>query len=315
MSSPSRRGYVGLTDPDWYAFLSSQSDLDEVNFWQPHGGRTFGAIARGEPFFFKLRAPSKMVAGFGFFERFESLPAWLAWECFGPRNGAATFEEMVDRIARLRGGEVPPNGDFLIGCVMLTAPVFFGPRELVPPPADWARTGIQQGKTYDLTAGEGESLWRECVGRATTSARYWNVDSVPEDHSRYGEPALFRPRLGQGTFSLAVRDAYRGACAVTGEHSSPVLEAAHIIPFANGGTHSVDNGLLLRSDLHRLYDRGYVTVTPELNFLVGDRLREEFRNGRSYYALSGSHIALPADSQLHPCRASLDWHAHEVFKG
>jgi hypothetical protein len=47
-------------------------------------------------------------------------------------------------------------------------------------------------------------------------------------------------------FSLAVRDAYRGACAVTGEHCIPVLEAAHIVPYARDGQHRVDNGLLLR---------------------------------------------------------------------
>jgi len=97
------KGYIGLTDPDWYSFLLSHPRVDEVNFWQPHGGRTFRAINRGELFFFKLRAPQKAIAGFGFFERYESLPAWLAWDCFGEMNGAPDFESMVDRICRLRG--------------------------------------------------------------------------------------------------------------------------------------------------------------------------------------------------------------------
>ena len=123
--------------------------------------------------------------------------------------------------------------------------------------------------------------------RANSASRYWNVDRlpspVPDGAERYGAPILVQPRLGQGLFSLAVRDAYVGACAVTGEHSSPVLEAAHIVPYGRGGEHRVDNGLLLRSDLHRLFDRGYVTVTPDYVFRVGERLREEFHNGRSYY--------------------------------
>jgi putative restriction endonuclease len=78
-----------------------------------------------------------------------------------------------------------------------------------------------------------------------------------------------RPRLGQGTFRIATIQAYERACAVTGEHSLPALEAAHIRPFAEGGTHDVSNGLLLRADLHRLFDRGYVTVTPKLEHLGG----------------------------------------------
>ena len=64
------RGYVGLTDPDWYSFLQTRPRVDEVNFWQPHGGRMFRALTPGEFFFFKLRAPHKAIGGFGFFERF-----------------------------------------------------------------------------------------------------------------------------------------------------------------------------------------------------------------------------------------------------
>lgn len=310
-----QRGYIGLTDPDWFAFLSAHPRVDEVNFWQPHGGRKFGAIKPGEPFFFKLRAPLKDIAGFGFFERYESLPAWLAWECFGEMNGAPDFETMVDRIVRLRGDGGSRTGDFQIGCVMVTAPVFFTRDEWVRPPSDWAKTGIQQGKTYGLDAGEGNRVFGECMERAQRADGYWNVERVAEDSPRYGPPTTIRPRLGQGLFSLAVRDAYAGACAVTGEHSGPVLEAAHIVPYGRGGQHQVDNGLLLRSDLHRLYDRGYVTVTPDFEFRVGDSLREDFNNGHSYYMLSGSKIAVPDLESQRPKRESLAWHQSEVFRG
>jgi len=314
-------GYVGLTDPDWYAYLSTHPRVDEVNFWQPHGNVAFRAIRPGEPFFFKLRAPLKAIAGFGFFERYEPLPAWLAWESFGEMNGAPDFESMVDRIGRLRGPHESRSmtGDFRIGCVMITAPVFFAPDEWIAPPADWARSGIQKGKTYSLSAGEGNRLLRECMERASESCRYWNVDRDPrlaaEDAARYGSPTLVRPRLGQGLFSLAVRDAYGRACAVTGEHSGPVLEAAHIRPYGRGGEHRVDNGLLLRSDLHRLYDRGYVTVTPDYTFRVGDSLREDFNNGRTYYGLHGQQIHVPEQASWRPDPDLLDWHLHEVFRG
>lgn len=314
-SMEAERGYVGLTDPEWYAFLSAHPRVDEVNFWQPHGGRAFRAIQPGAPFFFKLRAPFKQIAGFGFFERYESLPAWLAWESFAEMNGAPDFESMVDRIVRLRGDGDVQTGDFQIGCIMVTAPVFFRQDEWVTPPVDWAKSGIQQGKTYALDSGEGNRLVRDCLERAQQGDRYWNVELVSESSARYGTPIEVRPRLGQGLFSLAVRDAYQNACAVTREHSAPVLEAAHIVPYGRGGEHRVDNGLLLRSDLHRLYDRGYVTVTPDFEFIVGDSLREDFNNGRSYYALSGSKILLPADAMQRPNRDSLGWHRQTVFRG
>lgn len=317
----SMKGYIGLTDPDWHSFLSAHPRVDEVNFWQPHGGHAFRALKPGELFFFKLRAPHKAIAGFGFFERFESLPAWLAWDCFGEMNGAPNFETMIDHIVRLRGdsGKSALAGDFQIGCIMISAPVFFAKDAWVKPPTDWAKTGIQQGKTYQLNSGEGRRIYEECIDRAQSGARYWNVEPaahvVAEGLARYGNPVSVRPRLGQGLFSLAVRDAYDGACAVTHEHSAPVLDAAHIKPYGRGGEHLVNNGLLLRRDLHSLYDRGYVTVTADYVFRVGDRLREEFKNGRTYYTLNGSTIAIPVNKLLQPSKELLEWHGQEIFKG
>lgn len=229
---------------------------------------------------------------------------------------------MLDRILRLRGDVHAPAvlaGEFQIGCIMLSAPVFFDEPEWVTPPTDWARTGIQQGKRYDLTAGEGRRVLEECMDRAQHGTHYWNVERPPEPTSvelpRYGGPTLVRPRLGQGLFSFAVRDAYGGACAVTREHSKPMLEAAHIRPYSLGGEHRVSNGLLLRTDLHRLFDRGYVTVTPDHVFEVGERLRDEFSNGRSYYGLSGENILLPDQEEARPDRELLSWHRSTIYKG
>ena len=313
------KGYIGLTDPDWYRYLSSRLRLDEVNFWQPHGDRAFRALSPGDPFFFKLRAPQSSVAGFGFFQRYESLSALDAWDCFGDANGASTFQDMLARLARLRNEPTPATGEFKIGCILIAAPVFFALDEWVRPPADWAKSGIQQGKVYDLTTGEGSRVLRECMQRATYGLHYWNVEADPRllaaNVARYGAAVEVHPRLGQGLFSLAVRDAYHGACAVTGEHSLPALEAAHIQPYGLGGEHRVDNGLLLRSDLHRLYDRGYVTVTPDYVFRVGDSLREDFSNGRSYYGLDGSKIAVPEPELWRPNRELLEWHQQGLFRG
>jgi len=83
-----------------------------------------------------------------------------------------------------------------------------------------------------------------------------------EAPARYGAPIEVKPRLGQGLFSLAVRDAYRGACAVTGEHSGPVLKAAHIIPYARGGEHRVDNGTLLQQRAQLLLTQRFEDCTP-----------------------------------------------------
>ena len=124
-----------------------------------------------------------------------------------------------------------------------------------------------------------------------------------------------RPRLTQGTFRVAVTEAYDRACAVTSEHSLPVLEAAHIRPFAEEGPHDVTNGLLLRSDTHRLFDRGYVTVSPTGHFEVSRRLKEDWENGTIYYERHGSRIATPRDPSWLPDEHNLRWHNDHVYLG
>jgi putative restriction endonuclease len=120
-------------------------------------------------------------------------------------------------------------------------------------------------------------------------------------------------RLGQGIFRVAVTEAYGRACAVTREHSLPALEAAHIKPFAAEGPHTVNNGLLLRSDLHRLFDRGYVTVTPDYRLEVSRLLKEHFQNGKSYYPLHGRGLELPMVARQRPDQELLRWHNEHRF--
>ena len=136
-----------------------------------------------------------------------------------------------------------------------------------------------------------------------------------EATERYGTPRLVRPRLGQATFRIAVLDAYGRACAVTGEHSLPALEASHIRSYAQEGPHEICNGLLLRADLHRLFDTGYLTVTPELRLEVSHRLRADYQNGRSYYPLHGTHVQVPSAASERPERMFLEWHKAHVFRG
>jgi putative restriction endonuclease len=137
---------------------------------------------------------------------------------------------------------------------------------------------------------------------------------VREDSTRYGTPQLVAPRLGQGIFRVAVMDAYGRACAVTQEHSLPALEASHIQPYAKEGPHDVRNGVLLRADLHRLFDQGYVTITPEYRLEVSPRLKEDYRNGRSYYPLHGSTVSVPAAAADAPSVDFLRWHNERVYR-
>ena len=75
------------------------------------------------------------------------------------------------------------------------------------------------------------------------------------------------------------------------------------------------NGLSLRTDIHRLFDKGYVTIDEHSKFVVGRRLKQDFENGRSYYNLAGHALELPAEGARRPSSEALEWHRESVFLG
>src|SRR5262245_16328860 len=131
----------------------------------------------------------------------------------------------------------------------------------------------------------------------------------------YGKPQIVHPRLGQGLFRVLVTEAYSRKCAITGERTVPVLEAAHIKPYSLVMRHEVSNGLLLRSDLHKLFDEGYLTVDPQNRCLVvSKRIKEEFENGRDYYKLDGQPLWEPLQEWAKPLTENLEYHAYNTFR-
>jgi putative restriction endonuclease len=311
-------GTIAITDFGWYEFLSRRESWEEVNFWTPSAHWAFRA-PEFSPFLFKLKAPYNAIGGFGYFARYAPLPDWLAWECFSEGNGCASFDELRQRLTDIRrrfryiGADSVPQ----IGCIVIVGATFFPREDWIRQPADWPVRTLRPTR-YDLEVGEGGRVWAECLARLGAKpkarGRGWSL-GVRENGERYGAPMLVRPRLGQGAFRVAVTEAYGRACAATGEHSLPALEAVHIRPFAKDGPHEVPNGLLLRADLHRLFEQGYVTVSPSHVLEISDRLRTDYQNGRTYYPLNGRRISLPASIHDRPSAELLQWHNDNVFLG
>jgi putative restriction endonuclease len=300
---------VAVTDDDWFEVLRRHPTIGEVNFWAPSAA-TFRALQPGELFLFKLHAPRSAIVGGGTFAYSTALPCSLAWAAFAEANGARSAQEMRARIARYRKADPTERVDFDIGCRILTQPFFFEETDWIPMPASWSRN-IVSFKTYNTADADGLSLWESVQERLSRQ----HIGGMIEDGAQYGGPQLILPRLGQGAFRVLVTDIYRRRCAITQERTLPALEAAHIRPYAEGGKHEARNGLLMRRDIHSLFDAGYVTVTPELHFEVSRRIREEFDNGKHYYALHGKRIDLPKEIGQHPDPKALSWHNENCFRG
>ncbi len=306
--------YVGVTDENWYQQLSAQKP-DEVNFWSP-SGRPFKALQEGELFLFKLHAPRNYIVGGGFFVRFSALPPFLAWQAFGEKNGTKTYAEFCQRLEKYRGRN-SIDGTYQVGCSILTEPFWFNENDWIPVP-EWSNS-IVSGKRFFTDTEVGAKLYQDVLARIPQSKHIetteQNIFVEPDNASRYAEYTT-RHRLGQGAFRVLVTDAYQRRCAITGEKTLPVLEAAHIRPYGQDGPHSVKNGILLKSDFHTLFDDGYLTITPDLKVEVSQRLHNDYGNGKDYYKHHGQPLLIiPGQESQLPSRQFLEWHNEHVYLG
>lgn len=308
---------VAVTDNEWFDFLRQRPQLNEVNFWRPSAGN-FRALRPGELFLFKLKSPRNVIAGGGVFAHGNIMPCSLAWKAFGEANGAESFERMHRQISQYRKDGDRRFADFEIGCRILTQPFFLAEDEWLPVPSDFA-PNIVTYRTYDTAQPEAHALWELLAERASPAfAAPGNASpglSEEPPQARFGGPHLIAPRLGQGAFRILVTDIYDRRCAVTGERTLPVLDAAHIKPYSAGGEHSGRNGILLRTDIHRLFDDGYVTITPSQHFEVSSRIKEEFDNGHEYYRFHGQQVRPPKSQLYSPDQEFLNWHNETRFRG
>lgn len=305
------RFYVGITDHDWFTYLKAQN-ADEVNFWQPSGSTNFRALNPGELFLFKLHSPNNFIVGGGFFSHFSLAPISFAWEAFETKNGAVSLPEMRTRVERYRRIPPSPHEDYVIGCILLQRTFFWDEPAWIPVP-NWANS-IVRGKGYSESDPETARLWSEIQQRLSAQHAESELLEANEAGAKFGAGQLIFPRLGQGAFRMIVADKYDRQCAVTSSHILHILEASHIQPYAKGGTHAPQNGILLRSDVHTLFDRGYLTVTPDHHLEVSSRIKAEFNNGVEYYALHGKRISLPDQPTFRPAPELLRWHNENVFK-
>lgn len=222
---------------------------------------------------------------------------------------------MRERIAFYRRVPIPPHENPNIGCIMLAEPFFWPKESWIPCPDDFKLNTVQ-GKSYESESGVGRELWSAVSERIQhqkpTSLAPGTAALAAVESNGYGKPQIVLPRLGQGLFRILVTDAYQRRCAITSERTLAALEAAHIKPYTIVQRHEISNGLLMRSDLHRLFDDGYLTIV-ERRVVASKRIREEFENGKDYHKLEGTQLREPTETWAKPSIENFEYHAYQVF--
>lgn len=311
-----RRFYVGVTDLSWFDYLSSLGNLDEVNFWAP-STKSFKAINEGELFLFRLKSPRNVIGGFGTLSTAMNTTIDFAWNNLGVRNGMASLDDMVHSIGKYRKGLITDRHTE-IGSKLISNPVFFDETDWFEAPSDWSRF-IVSGKSYGLD--DPISYQTLAALKERSNPRSFEMQKTDElvapenfeEAVQFGT-SLVKTRMGQGAFRYKVAKAYSLSCTFTGTSVTSILDAAHIKPISEGGSHDVTNSLFLRKDLHRLFDLGLITITTDYRIRLSPKIATAYGDVETYKNLDGQKISLPADACDNPSQNALAWHREITFK-
>ncbi|MGN6482463.1 HNH endonuclease [Luteibacter sp.] len=187
------------------------------------------------------------------------------------------------------------------------------------------RDGRKTGVKYALYDREKHGIWNVVLNangkpeavqieegdahKALHDARRQIASETPppiesEHDARVWEMRAVAMREGQGPFRQGLLEAYDFKCAVTGCAVVEILEAAHIMPYRGGYTHRTDNGLLLRADIHTLFDKGMLWIDDGGFVQIDDRLSFS----EDYMHLRGKKLSYPAEPTCHPKKEHLAHH-------
>lgn len=209
------------------------------------------------------------------------------------------------------------SGTCIVGLVTVLKATWDVPRGLPVPPnvQAWsAATRNVGGRWQRLSLSEAEALFqliKQQSGAAPVPA-WFAVDSLGDDPLPEFDPdqcidarrrrlAEVVQRQGQAEFRHALLAAYDGRCAISNCAVETVLEAAHIMAYEGPTTNSVQNGLLLRADLHTLFDAGLISVEPETYMVEVDAAIRSSEYGQFH----GRQLRLPAAVGQRPSARAL----------
>jgi hypothetical protein len=179
------------------------------------------------------------------------------------------------------------------------------------------RLSIEEGSTQSHTVRSLEELgaWlskgvpaKEQFISTVGGSAFDVASAVNAEDARERLRRAIAVRRGQPRFRRELLKAYGGRCAISNCDVAETLEAAHILPYRGQHTNHVQNGLLLRADLHTLFDLGLLGIATETwTVLVQPRL-----DTTHYSHLAGQKVQLPADRAAWPSEEALHQHRREA---
>ena len=302
----------------WYSIVKNEyisAGSAATNFWTVKQGEAPDELAGLKPGSLVLNVVDEgdhfYIVGGGYFLNWGELKPVEAWERFGVRNGYSSFDDLKEEIAK-QGG----NADSTLISTILFGTFIFSRHEVLMVPDEF-KAEFSGGKSrFMLSVNEPLGRYLERMLRDRRAGL--NSDEYSSDwRGIYYLAARHVEHSDIDGFYAAVLAAYNFKCAVTGSEVQPLLDVANIQPCYSNTFQSVQNGILMRTDLHRLFSEGYITLryTQDLSaieVMVSKTIKTV--GGADYLQYDGRRLTLPADKTKWPKREYLEWHQHKCFE-
>jgi putative restriction endonuclease len=280
---------ISPTDIEWFKFLRTEGLNSEINFWTPTPWNV-SRLASGDKLYFMLKSPIRKIGGYGQFVEYKNMSVNDAWNKYGFKNGCTSKQELIDRLDKYKASNSSDERsvtDSEIGCIVLTNAVYFDDDKFLDLDnyeIDFSRF-IVKIKYYN----ENDPL------EIVTQSSVREFELLPTTLEKLKKSRLVTERKGQGNFRAIITTAYSNKCCISNETTPELLEAAHIQPYFDENSNHVKNGLLLRVDLHKLYDNGLLYIDETFKIHISPEVKSEY-----YQKLNGAAIRLPDNNNLHP---------------
>lgn len=249
-------------------------------FWDMTVRRHF---ERGDVLYFWQAGASLLGAVEVTIGTYEIAPGtWMPWNIDDSKRDNYRFRVDFRVLERFSAGQ--PRWAEVTRATGVRGATNFGPRQVPPNGERWLSAQVTGEHEISASAMElAEDIERLLDRRASLD------ESRMERDFRAWVEATVVIRRGQARFRRGLLSAYDGRCAVTGTMIEGILEAAHISPYKGDHTDTVSNGLLLRSDIHTLFDLHLLTVLPDLTVRLAPGAMSA-----PYAALEGTKITVPS---------------------
>ncbi len=275
---------VAPTDQAWLEYQRTNNFNDQINFWTPSDW-AIKALHPGDIIIFKLKGAGDLCGGYGTFLEYKYQSLNDTWDEFGRRNGFDNKEAFLYGLGAYQLSNKSPKTH--CGCIVLRDVIYFDT------PVKLSDYGIVFKPQVVKFATYVEPF---PMGSSSDQGKFTLVS--PGNKKKSKQQTTLRE--GQSQFHTEISIAYHHRCCISGETTPELLQAAHIQDYINRESNHIQNGLLLRIDLHSLFDNGLLYIDENYIVHISPLISSD-----DYKKFDNKKIALPDNQYSWPSLEAL----------